>query len=389
MKKIVSFIIILFFLTVYFFIANRISFAQEQPANNKFGIHILFPDEISDAAALVNSNGGDWGYVTIPIQSIDKNLDTWQKFMDDAKKLHIIPIIRLATEGDYFNTKVWRKPNFSDVLDFANFLNSLYWPTKNRYVIVFNEVNRGDEWGGIPNPSEYADILSYAITIFKSKSQDFFMLSSGFDNASITIPNVSMNEYEFMEKMNEKVPGIFYQIDGISSHSYPNPAFAKPPSQQDRQSIASFIFEKEFMQSLGSKDLQVFITETGWSQDKVSDLKIAAYYEGAFSTVWNNSDILAVTPFLLRANTKPFSVFSLLKPDGSRTFQYEKIEKFEKTKGSPILAKQMPKEEVLGEKTTEPTDLQVKSFSENVNSPALVIPKDSFLKTVVKWFFKI
>src|SRR5688572_16737141 len=103
----------------------------EQP-NNKIGIHILFHDELEEAAKLVNANGGDWGYVTIPIQSGDKDILKWQKFMDECRRLHLIPLVRLATEGDYYNTKVWRKPDEEDILDFANFLNSLYWPTKNR-----------------------------------------------------------------------------------------------------------------------------------------------------------------------------------------------------------------------------------------------------------------
>jgi hypothetical protein len=89
--------------------------------NNKIGIHILFPDEIPQAGKLVNSNGGDWGYITIPIQVGDKDLLKWQKFMDEARANKLIPIIRLATEGDYFKKESWRKPSFNDVLDFAYF----------------------------------------------------------------------------------------------------------------------------------------------------------------------------------------------------------------------------------------------------------------------------
>jgi len=137
MKRLI-FSLLLLLLTSYFFTLPKAN-AAENPlrvANNKVGIHILFPDELEKAAALVNSNGGDWGYVVIPIQAGDKNLAKWQGFMDKAKKLHLIPIIRLATEGDYFNTRVWRVPTPADVLDFANFLSSLDWPTKNRYIIT-------------------------------------------------------------------------------------------------------------------------------------------------------------------------------------------------------------------------------------------------------------
>src|SRR3989344_2545451 len=150
MKKIILLLLLLLFL-----LSPTVSYAIEDPLavpNNKFGVHILFPDELKDARTLVNSENGDWGYVTIPIQATDKDIVKWQKFMDDAKELHLIPIVRLSTEGDYFNTNVWRKPTEADILDFANFLNSLNWPVKNRYITVFNEVNRANEWGGQVNP---------------------------------------------------------------------------------------------------------------------------------------------------------------------------------------------------------------------------------------------
>src|SRR5258708_167695 len=158
-------LLLLFLLCCSFTLVKPVS-AAENPlavANNKVGIHILDPSEVSAAAQLVNHNG-DWGYVTIPIQSGDENPVKWQKFMNDCKNYHLIPIIRLATQGDYFNTQVWRTPNEYDIVDFAIFLNSLDWPTKNRYVIVYNEVNRADEWGGNVDPSAYAHLLSFAVT---------------------------------------------------------------------------------------------------------------------------------------------------------------------------------------------------------------------------------
>ena len=108
--------------------------------------------------------------------------------MDEAKKLHVIPILRLATEADTSNTKVWREPTEYDIVNFANFLNSLNWPVKNRYIVVFNEVNRGDEWGASLSADEYAHILVFAIDVFKSKSPNFFMINAGLDNAAPNAP---------------------------------------------------------------------------------------------------------------------------------------------------------------------------------------------------------
>ena len=314
--------------------AHAIADALSVP-NNRIGIHILFDSELAEASRLVNSNGGDWGYVTIPIQAADKDLEKWQKFMDDARNLHLIPIIRIATENYYFDTRVWRKPSESDVLDFANFFDSLNWPTKNRYVVIFNEVNRSDEWGDEVNPAEYAKILEYAVSIFKSKNEDFYIISAGLDNASANLPKESMNEYDFMLEMNNAVPGIFNQIDAIASHSYPNPGFEQPPWVISRKSISSFIYEKRLAELLADKKLPVFITETGWSSDRISRPKIASYFTEAFDSVWATDDIVAVTPFLFNAGAGPFAQFSLINNNGEKSEIYNAINDIQKIKGNP------------------------------------------------------
>ncbi len=322
------------------FLFPKTSFAIENPLslpNNKVGVHILFTPEINLAANLINSNGGDWGYVTIPIQAGDRDLDKWQKFMDDAKKLHVIPIIRLATESDYFNTPVWRKPTTEDVLDFANFLNSLVWPVKNRYIVVFNEVNRSDEWEGDLNPADYAELLSYAVSTFKSLNNDFFIISSGLDNAAQNVSGKYMNEYDYMIAMNEEIPGIFKIIDGLGSHSYPNPGFRQAPYILTNQNIGSFDFEKNLAYRLSGKRLPVFITETGWSKEVLPENEIAEYFKYAFQSVWNDQNIAAVTPFILQTGQGSFSQFSLVDENGTHNQIFLAISKITKTKGNPTV----------------------------------------------------
>lgn len=346
--------------------------------NNKFGIHILFPSELSSAAKLVNSSGGDWGYVTIPIQASDRNLQKWQAFMDQCRELHLIPILRLATDGDYFNTSVWRQPTLTDVLDFANFLNSLTWPTKNRYVIIFNEVNRADEWGGQADPTAYANILSFAVSAFKSKSPDFFIISSGMDNAAATT-DTTYNEYTFLDDMNTAVPGIFNQVDGMASHSYPNPGFTAPPTTETNESIDSFAYERSLIESMSNKNLPVFITETGWSDTTIPASVIASYYQMAFTNVWNDSDIVAVTPFLLTAGAGPFTQFSFYDASGNPTDFYTAYADLPKTAGKPL-----PGPEVLGIKT-HITALPVDNFS-NQETKDLAFSVPTAEKTMLKWF---
>lgn len=330
--------------------------------NNKVGIHILFPSELDKARELVNSNGGDWGYVTIPIQSGDKDMKKWQEFMDNCKKLHLIPLVRLATHGDYFETTTWKKPQDDDIVDFANFLNSLDWPTKNRYIIVYNEVNRADEWQGEANPSEYARILSYAVTVFKSKNQDFFIISSGMDNASIT-GGGTYNQFDFFAFMNGEVPGIFNQIDGMSSHSYPNPGFSQPPNVLTPRSISSYQYELAEIANYSNKKLPVFITESGWSQDIVSKENAGKYLVQAFNEVWNDPRVVAVTPFLLSAGGGPFQQFSFLSPSNEKNEVFKELEKLPKTSGSPKLS---PVRKVLGEEKVG--IFPVKNFSKHAAS---------------------
>jgi len=363
------------------------SYAVSDPLavpNNKIGIHILFNTELGNAAKLVNSNGGDWGYVTIPIQTGDKDIVKWQQFMDQCASLHLIPIIRLATDGDYFNTQVWNTPTYDDIIDFANFLNSLNWPTKNRYVIIYNEVNRGNEWGGSVNPAAYASLLEYAVKEFKFVNPDFFVISAGLDNAAPTQPPLYMNEYSYMRAMNQAIPGIFGEVDGLASHSYPNPGFSQPPTNTSSMSLSSFTYEQQLAQQLGGKKLPLFITETGWSTDAVSDSTIAQYYKQALATVWNNPSIVAITPFLLSANQGSFTQFSFLKTDGTPTPQYQMIQGLTKVKGQPIIATS----QVLSAASSPFNITSVKSFADTTanseHNPTLA----DDARIVLKWLFK-
>lgn len=375
LTTIFKFFIISSFILIFLVFSKSVSAIYDPLSvpNNKVGVHILFPTELGKAKELVNSSGGDWGYVTIPIQAGDKDLRKWQKFFDDAKSMHLIPIIRLATEGNYFQKESWSKPSEGDIIDFANFLNSLDWPTKNRYVIVFNEVNRADEWQGEANPQEYAKLLSFASNIFKSKNGDFFIISSGMDNAAVT-GNGTFSQYEFFRLMHEAVPEVFSQIDGFASHSYPNPAFTEPPSIKTRQSASSFIFEKNLINTFTNRNLPVFITETGWDQGAVGEEKTAEYFKNAYDNVWNTSDVVAITPFILHAGPGPFEKFSLLKSDGSKNAAFKTIENIKKDPGQPILSN------ATRLTSAKISDLPVKNFSQNSEDNS-----GKELKYFIKW----
>jgi hypothetical protein len=302
--------------------------------NNRIGIHILDPGELGLAAKIVNA-GGDWGYVTIPIQTWDRSRRKWQAFFDDCKRLHIIPILRLATEPI---GAVWRKPTADEVLDFANFLNDLDWPIANRYVVVFNEPNQGQEWGGEVNPEEYATLLRFTAETLKSLSGDFFVLPAGLDAAA---PNgeATMSSQRFIVRMSLFDPDIWSVIDGWTSHSYPNPDFAGRPTDTSKASIVGFLWELTYIRPYlpVNKVLPVFITETGWQHQDISLQTVAEFNKMAFVGPWNDGEVVAVTPFVLSANDGPFVRFSYLD-HGKETVVSDALKVIPKNRGQPLMA---------------------------------------------------
>ncbi|OGH24905.1 MAG: hypothetical protein A3B47_02225 [Candidatus Levybacteria bacterium RIFCSPLOWO2_01_FULL_39_24] len=384
MIGIINFLVIAILITTQ---CCKNAYAIEDPLsipNNKFGVHILFTTELSDASRLFNSNGGDWGYVTIPIQAGDRDLEKWQRFMDDARELHVIPIIRLASENYYFDTKVWRKSHYDDILDFANFLNSLEWPVKNRYIVVFNEVNRSDEWEGNLNPAEYANILGYAVSAFKSLNDDFFIISAGLDNAAPNINGKYMNEYDYMLAMNDAVPGIFDLVDGLGSHSYPNPGFRQMPYILTSQSIYSFNFERNLAYRLSGKNLPVFITETGWSKEELAENQIAEYFKYAFKHVWSDNYIVAVTPFLLQGGQGHFSQFSLINENGEKSKIFLALAKIPKTKGNPTVNYNT---DVSSNSISK--KLPLKTFPKTLQYKNIPLEKNNIISDFFKWLLRL
>ena len=297
---------------------------------NKVGVHILNTSELDQAAKLVNSNGGDWGYVTIPIQPTDRNKDKWQSFMHEAKAKHLIPIIRITTIP---SGGTWASGHDTDLVDFANFLGELDWPTENRYIILFNEVNRSAEWGGAVDPIKYAIIIKNAYTIFKERSPDFFLLGPSLD---LALPNssTSLSAQNYLSKMSAFDPLVWTYFDGWSSHSYPNPSFSAKATKTGLQSIVGYKSEIQYLK-LAPKP--VFITETGWDQNKVSDPTLTTYWETAWHTWRTDPNVVAVTPFVLNGGAQ-YAEFSLYNSNGELSISGKSIYNLQKSAGKPAIA---------------------------------------------------
>ena len=317
------------------FLISKDVFANE--VNNKFGIHLAQPhlEDLKKVAELVNSNGGDWGYVTLVIQENDRDSQKWQEIFDLLRKYHLIPIIRLATMplGDN-----WKRPNSSDAYSWASFLDSLNWVVKNRYVVLFNEPNHATEWEGAVDPKDYAKVaFSFAKTL-KEKNPNFFVMLAGFDASAPHLPPKFYDEKLFLKDLIDHQPKIFKFIDGWASHSYPNPAFSGSPYDFGRGTVRTYQWELNLLRQLGvEKELPVFITETGWERKKLSEEQVAQNFKIAFEQVWlPDEKIIVVTPFVLDYQMEPFLGFSWKrKGDDGFYQQYYFVQSVPKTKGEP------------------------------------------------------
>ena len=338
-----KFLIFLTALFIFLFSSKKV-FAIYDPLsvpNNLYGIHIFDENDLNDAARLVNSSGGDWGYVTFVITEGERDHDRWQRVFDKMRRLHLIPVVRIATKAD---GDTWQKPNEAEINNWIAFLNSLNWVVKNRYVIIGNEPNHAQEWGGMVSPEDYASYFVDFSKALKAVDSDFYVLPAALD-ASASNTKDTMEESVFIRRMIGNQANIFDNADGWASHSYPNPDFSGSQYDQGKGTTSTFSWELYFLGTLGvKKELPVFITETGWSH-KITEDEISNRFTYAFKNTWNDKRVVAVTPFILNYTNPPFDDFSWKKSDGGFYSFYDSVSKLPKIKGEP---KQDVKGRILG-----------------------------------------
>ncbi len=336
-------------LAILFFLSVVPVLAKYDPLtvpNNRFGILIVDPNDLADAAKLVNSAKGDWGYVTLVMQEDDRDAEKWQRIFNEMRAFHLIPIVRLAThiDGD-----AWVKPYKDSAADWAKFLNSLNWPIENRYVIIYNEPNHANEWGRSLDPENYArTLVSYAKEL-KKISEDFFILPAGLD-VSAASDGRSLDATQYLSRMLKAEPSLFDYLDGWTSHSYPNPAFSGSVFAFGRGTLRSFQWEREYLKQLGvTKKLPIFITETGWvhreglqaNSGLLSSDQVGANLLLAAAQIWTDPDIVAITPFVLNYQGLPFDHFSWKKLGSPEYYpQYGAYQQIGKLSGQPYQREQ-------------------------------------------------
>ena len=305
--------------------------------NNKFGLYIYMEvDDFLDLAEdLVNSNGGEWGYVLVPYNVKDYRDDRWQRFFIRLNEKKLIPIIQLWDLS--------KENDLSQIKESAKFLDTLPWPTKNRYISVFNEVNDAKFWHNEINPEYYAYVLDNVISEYKQANENFFILNGAF-NVSARTGGGYLDAEDFMIRMNNAKPGIFARLDGWATHPYPQPNFTGSPLSSGRDSIRAYEWELDILKNrFGVTNLPVFITETSWphaeGKEKRTDYlpmeQVSNNLKYAFENVWLPDErVVAVTPFTIWYNP-PFDHFSFVNEDYEPGDNFKTLQNIQKIQGNP------------------------------------------------------
>ena len=333
MKKVIFLLSFLFFWSAF----GRSILASD----NIFGLHLTQSSDIESASKIINSSGGDWGWITIVIPLNNLDHQTWQDFFDKCRKYHIIPLIRLATYGDGDN---WKRPTTSDIDNLTNFLNSLNWPTKQQYIILFNEPNHGQEWGREVDVKSFVDISIYASQKLKELNPNFYILSGALDLAAPDKKTEYKSAKTFYQEIYNYNSDYFNYLDGIASHSYPNHGFIGTPKDTGQHSIQGYKWEIEFLKKLGvSKKLPIFITETGWPHKEginrrnnfYTTTTTAKFLLDAYKLWSKDTNIKAITPFIYNYPNEPFDHFSWLDSNQNLYSSYQNLVDYPKSKNNP------------------------------------------------------
>ena len=324
--------------TIIFFVFSTCSILA---SDNIFGLHLTQPNDILTAKDVINSKGGDWGWVTIVIRLDQLDKKMWQDFFDNCRQFHLIPIVRLATIADGEN---WKTPSFSDIDNLASFLNSLNWPTKTQHIILFNEINHGQEWSGEVDIKSFVDISIYASEKFKKHNPNFFILGGALDLASPENPPYFKSAQSVYQEIYTYNPQYFNNLDGLASHSYPNHGFLGTPKDSGQHSILGYSWELKLLRQLGvKKEFPIYITETGWPHREGLDSRNSFYTTKTTSqflidaySIWSKDPrIKAVTPFTYNYPQTPFDHFSWLDSNEQLYPEYQKIINIEKKVNKP------------------------------------------------------
>lgn len=285
------------------------------------GIHILNPAELGKADALLENGDDKDKFVTVPftLADLDKK-EEWKTFFAECHRLKIRPIVRLTTR---FESGNWAVPTRANIVTMARFLSGLEWHRPELTIIAFNEPNHAKEWGGTIDPTSFASISAFTADWFKTESKTYTVLPAAMDLAADG-HNGTKEAFAYWQEALAHEPTLLDKFDGWNSHSYPNPAFASSPNRTDKMSLRGYEHELVFIKKYTQKEFPVYITETGWNQQALTNTRFRAYFKQAYEQIWQKDErIVAVTPFLLQGAPGTFAPFSFLDKNGNPTVAYD------------------------------------------------------------------
>lgn len=274
---------------------------------NQLGLHLLLDDGRNtwpqtlwpEHLRYARQALGAGGYIVQLVRLNDLDPGRWQLFFDLCAELELRPILRLATTFDR-EAGYWNAPptdtdgSYTTVAQqYAAFVAGVRWPGGLRHVIVGNEPNHGDEWGGRADPAAYARFLLDVSAALKRADPQVKVLNAPLDHYS---PHTNgqpfingftyLDAETFMDEMRAAQPDVFAAVDVWGSHPYPlgpfsegpwaqtfqidllngatNPARLAPPAGLFNRGINAYAWELYKLESYGIRGLEVMITETGW-----------------------------------------------------------------------------------------------------------------------------
>lgn len=310
--------------------------AQDQPvvesANNIVGINVVRwtdPPVLRATAELVNSNGGDWGYVTLLVGDDDRREPArLQRLLDESGRNRLTPILRIATQYDP-QRKLWRRPSPYDAHLWRVAFAGLRWPTRLRYILVGNEPNLGHEWGGVVDPADYARYLNTWTRVLAHDAR-YRIFNGALDASNDTLWPERMDEFEFIEGMRAAVPDVFERLHGWASSPY---HFYW--GTELRYTYRAYESE---LAAIG-REMPVIISE--FHPVYVDDPRhVAGWYATAFAHWQADPRVIAATPMFWNPEQDRFWMYAV-SPTGtviSPSPTYDLIRGLPKRAGSPLFA---------------------------------------------------
>lgn len=305
--------------------------APDGPPPNPFGIGLVSPGNPSqwDLTADLTGPGG---HIKLIFPGVTRDTGAApQEWIDAVRGVYerdLVPVIRLGPPwGDRFVRHQADDPgtfrNYASLAGaYARVVASLPrrdgWPL---WIEVHNEANLCYEWecrrdsvdggwiGYEQTAAEYAAFLRDTIAALRTVGDERIQVTLGGLAPGGTVRcecegegfEPGITAVEFLRAMNAAVPGIFDQLDGWATHSYPASGLGYGFFTPYDQSGPGLRFFEHELAEIGRPDLPVFVTETGWTTEFGSREQIATWTVQAYEGAWlTEPRIVAVMPFILQ-----------------------------------------------------------------------------------------